>query len=157
MAGYDPLTVEKLAAAFYRRAEKKDGGAGYPYSPAAATKEIAKKTGAPHSRLVPIVASVYYSENGKRSPLPIPKTKRTEARIAAAVRARRDAGGRLGRWEVIAVSLSETLGRPVAVAAVRSLYLRAGGSETASYTGRGTRVGAPDTRGDEAAEVVATL
>jgi hypothetical protein len=128
----------------------------YPYSPARATAAIAKRYGYPKSRLIPIVAEVYYAANGVRSPLPKSATKGRKS-LASAVRKRRDAGGRLGRWEVVAYSTAATLGRPVSVAAVRALFREAGGDEAKSYTGTGTRKGAPETRTDEVAELTGSL
>jgi hypothetical protein len=148
--------ARREARRYYRATEKKDGGEGYPYSPADATKSAARKSGLPASRLVPVVAAVYYEENGSRSPLPASAAKGAAA-LARAIRSRRDAGGRLGRWEVVAASAAATLGRPVPVAAVRALYEKGGGDLALSYTGRGTRVGAPATREDETAEIEATL
>ena len=136
-----------------------EGAGTYPYSPARATNAVAKRYGYPKSRLIPLAADVYYRENGERSPLPIRARKNggyTERAIADAVRKRRDARGRLGRWEVIAYSLAATLGTPVSVPAVRAYYRLAGGDTDASYTGRGTRKGAPKTRTSETLEISAS-
>ena len=138
-------------------ADEADENLSFPYSPARATAALAKRYGYPASRLVGPIADVYYRENGTRAPLSI-RAKRdggySDAAIASAVAKRRNDGGRLGRWEVIGYSLAETLGRTVPLSAVRA-YARASGkvSETASYTGRGTRAGAIATRTDETAEV----
>jgi len=151
-------TLLRAARDEYGRDEA-DDDATYPYSPARATTALAKKYGtrAPaRSRLVPLVAEVYYEENGRRSPLVVPARKTDAARktaLAKAVLKRREEGGRLGRWDVIAYSASETLGRPVSVATIRALFRLAGGDETRSYTGRGTRRGAFETRYDETAEI----
>jgi len=137
-----------------------DGAGSYPYSPARATKAVAKKRNVPASRLVGLVAEVYYRENGSRSPLRFARGKATPAAVRNAVRKRRDARGRLGRWEVIAYSLAAALGTPdavPAVATVKRYYDEAGGDRDASYTGRGTRAGAPKTRESETAEVDTTL
>lgn len=150
---YDPKTVTKAAKTIYVAELKKDKTL-YPFSPAAATKTLATRYGVPAARLVPIVAAVYYEENGRRSPLSLPAS-RTPSSLAKAVRKARDAGGRLGRWEVLAWRLGEALGRPVSVAAVRGLYEKGGGSSDASYTGRGTRAGAVATRSDATVEVEA--
>ena len=71
--------------------------------------------------------------------------------LRASVRRRRDAGGRLGRWNVLASSASAALGRPVSEREVKALYVAAGRDLSASYTGRGTRAGATATREDAAA------
>ena len=147
--------AKREARRFYRATLRKTPDA-FPLSPAAATKAAAKKSGIPASRLVPVVAAVYYEENGSRAPLPKSAAKGGAA-LARAIRSRRDAGGRLGRWEVVAASAAATLGRPVSVAAVRALYEKGGGDLALSYTGRGTRAGAPETRTDETVEIEATL
>jgi hypothetical protein len=141
--------ARKAARAFYLSEEKKNP-AGYPFSPAGATKKAAEKSGLPASRLVPVVAAVYYEENGKRSPV----SAKTPKGIATAIRKRRDAGGRLARWEVLASSLAagETPRDSYPVVAIRAIYENAGGDLAASYTGRGTRVAAPKTRESETAE-----
>jgi len=148
-----PKEIARLARVEYARDEA-DATKVYPYSPARATAKIARRKDAPRTGLVGKVAEVYYEENGVRSPLAFPRGKATPAAIASAVAKRRNAGGRLGRWEVIAASLSAGLGRPVSVAAVRAFAKLGGVSETASYTGRGTRAGAVATRTSETAEVV---
>lgn len=148
----DKLEIAKKAArAFYLSEEKKNAG-GYPYSPAAATKAAEKKSGLPASRLVPVVAAVYYEENGKRTPI-----GGTGAKLAKAIRSRRDAGGRLARWEVISASLvaGENGRESWPISAIRAMYEKGGGDLATSYTGRGTRVAAPATREDETAEVTA--
>jgi hypothetical protein len=145
-------TVRNAARAEYAKDEA-NAEVVYPYSPARATKALGSRKGYPAaSRLIGLVAEVYYAENGSRSPLPKSAAKGTRS-FASAVRKRRDAGGRLGRWEVIAASAAETLGRPVSVPAVRAAYLASGGDLDSSYTGRGTRVGAPATRESETAEL----
>ena len=155
MAKRTPLETAKATAVAFYRAEEKKNPSGYPYSPADATRAASKASGIPFSRLVPVVAAVYYAENGSRSPIRFRAAKPSEKAIASAVAKRRNAGGRLGRWEVVAASLSAGLGRPVSVAAVRAFAKIGGVSETASYTGRGTRAGAVATRTSETAEVVA--
>jgi hypothetical protein len=130
----------------------------FPYSPARATAAIAKRYGIPADPLVGLVAEVYYRENGTRAPLAIRVGKSgrpTEKAVATAVRKRRDARGRLGRWEVLAYSLATALDlaeRP-SVGVVKAYYDAAGGDRAASYTGRGTRVGAPATRASATAEI----
>jgi hypothetical protein len=153
----NPLEIAKSTARAFYVSEIEADPTGYPFSPADATKAAAKKSGLPASRLVPVVAAVYYEENGKRAPLSFSRGKATPAAVRSAVRKRRDAGGRLGRWEVVAVSLGVAIGRPVSVATVRALYSDAGGNLDESYTGRGTRAGAPTTRESETAEVDTTI
>jgi hypothetical protein len=148
----EKLEIAKREAGRFYRAEIRKNPDAFPFSPAKATKSAAAKSGIPASRLIPVVAAVYYDENGSRAPLPATAAKGPKS-LATAIRKRRDAGGRLGRWEVIAASASATLGRPVSVAAVRALYEKGGGDLDVSYTGRGTRAGAPATREDETAEV----
>lgn len=152
---YDPAEARKLALAEYAREAKKDPNAvALGLSPAAATKKIAEKYGRTSASVAPVVALVFFRENGRRNPLPLPKTRNAKT-LASAVRKRRDAGGTLGRWETLAASLAESLGRPVSESAVRSLYAKSGADPLASYVGRGTRVSAPKTREDESAELAA--
>jgi hypothetical protein len=148
-------TLKKDARAFYALGDEANGSEK-PYSPANATNAIAKKRSYPKSRLIDIVADVYYAENGAAFPLPASAANSTRS-FRSAVKKRRDARGRLGRWEVIAESASATLGTPVSVAAIRSAFAKAGGDETTSYTGRGTRAQATATRADETIEVESTL
>jgi len=137
-------------------------------SPARATTALAERYGIPRGPLVGLVAEVYYEGNGAAVPLDIAplverKTPAARARaeaayaagIAEAVRARRDARGHLGRWEVIRYAYAAALdldpsARPTDDA-IRALYARAGGDLATSYTGRGTRKGVPATRVDAAA------
>jgi hypothetical protein len=126
---------------------------GAPLSPAATTTALAEKYDRSRGPLVGLVAEVYYAENGARFPLAFRAAKPKAATVAKAVRERRDAGGRLARWEVIAYSLAAGLGRPVSVSAVRELYVAAGGNLGSSYSGRGTRAGAKATREDATAEL----
>jgi hypothetical protein len=135
----------------------------YPLSPARATKVASAKTGLPpKGAVVGIVAAVYYRENGLRSPLAFDRLAKngrpTEAGIGRAVRKARDLRGRLARWEVLAVRLAVALDldpEAVSVAAVEGYYALAGGDKLASYSGRGTRAGAPKTRASATAEVSA--
>lgn len=130
-------------------------------SPASATKAAAKASGIPASRLVSVVADLFYLENGSRAPISFPRAGAngpSKKAVATAVRKARDEGGRLARWEVVAVRLAVGLGkdpRAVSVAAVKALYDLSGADRSLSYTGRGTRAAAPETRTDETAEVVA--
>ena len=153
-----PLDLARETARAFYAAEETARPADYPYSPADATKAAASASGIPASRLVPVVAAVYYLENGRRAPISFRAKNPTKATIAKAVVARRDRGGRLGRWEVVAASLATGLGKDpaaVSVAAVKALYDLASDrrKDGASYTGRGTRAGAVETRTDETAEV----
>jgi hypothetical protein len=154
---YSPADVRKIAEKAYAK-ELASYGDDAPNAllPALAKREIAKRTGLPISRLASLVDPVYFRENGLRNPLPLPAS-RTPRSLAVAIRKRRDAGGTLGRYETLAASASAALGRPVSEAAVRALYAKGGGDPDASYTGRGTRVGAPKTRASETAEVETTL
>jgi hypothetical protein len=149
-----PSAVSKLAAAEYLRDEA-NPAVSFPYSPARATAVIGRRKDSPETGLIGIVAEVYYRENGTRSPLVFPRGKATPAGIASAVAKRRKAGGRLGRWDVIAYSLGAALGEPgrkVSLPAVRRYAENGGVSLDSSYTGRGTRKGAPATRSDATAE-----
>jgi hypothetical protein len=155
-------TLRNRARAEYA-VDEANGEIAFPYSPARATAAIAKRYGLPASRLVGLVAAVYYEENGTRAPLSFGRTGKdglpTAKAIARAVRKARDERGRLARWEVLAYRLAAGLGTDtvVSVAAVRAYYRNGGGDEAASYTGNGTRAGAPKTREDETAEIDATL
>jgi hypothetical protein len=133
-----------------------EGAGTYPFSPAATTTKVAKAYRYPRSRLVGLVADVYYAENGRRSPLPASAAKGPKS-LAREVARRRRAGGRLGRWEVVAYSAEAAIGRPVALSAVRALAKAGGVDLDASYTGRGTRAGATKTRTDETAETLEGL
>jgi len=124
---------------------------GTVLEPAAAKKAIREKVGRP---VEGIVDPVYFELRGRDNPLSLP-AKPNARSIAVAVRKRRDGGGPLGRWESVAAAASEALGRPVSVSTAKALYAKGGGDLAASYTGRGTRVGAPATYGDLAEEVPA--
>jgi hypothetical protein len=143
--------AKKTARASYAREIKKTPDA-YPLSPADATRAAEKATGVPFSRLVPVVAAVYYEENGKLSPI-----SGKGAALSKKIRSRRDAGGRLARWEVIQASLvaGENGRESWPLPTIRAMYEKGGGDLATSYTGRGTRVAAPETRTDETAEVTA--
>jgi hypothetical protein len=149
---YSPADVRKIAEKAYAKELASYGDD----APNALLPALAKRTGLPISRLASLVDPVYFRENGLRNPLPLPAS-RTPRSLAVAIRKRRDAGGTLGRYETLAASASAALGRPVSEAAVRALYAKGGGDPDASYTGRGTRVGAPKTRASETAEVETTL
>jgi hypothetical protein len=114
---------------------------GSPLSPAPAVKAISEKAGRDS---LSIVSAVYFRMNGEMNPLPA--TAANSARsLRSAVRKRRDGGGTLGRWESVAASAAATLGRPVSEKEAKDLYSKGGGNLDASYTGRGTRVAAPET------------
>jgi hypothetical protein len=134
--------------------------AGLPLSPAKTTAALAAKYGVPSGPLVGLVAEVYYAGNGREFPI-LPKKTRagrvTELGLAKAVRERRDARGRLGRWDVIRYAVAAGRGdspdaRPTD-SAVRELYAKGGGDLATSYTGRGTRAGVPATRESATAEL----
>lgn len=148
----DAASLYALALAEAENGSPREGFGVYPLSPAGATSILADASVFPRTLLVPTVADVFYRENGIRSPLAKSAAK-SDAALADAIRDRRSAGGRLGRWEVVAYSASETLGRTVSVAEVKRLYADAGGDLAASYTGRGTRAGATATRTDETAAI----
>jgi hypothetical protein len=68
------------------------------------------------------------------------------AALARSVASRRRKGGRLARWDVLRASVaSATDARIPSVGEVKALAERGGIDLDASYTGRGTRVGAPAT------------
>lgn len=125
----------------------------------------AKKIGGTPDLYLGTVDPVYYRLLGASEPLvrangdPLldAKGKATTSTVRSSVRRRRDAGGRLGRWNVLASSLSAALGRKVSEPETKRLYSAAGGDLDASYTGRGTRVGAPATYEVEPVETEATL
>jgi hypothetical protein len=160
-----PLDVAiATATKFYRETIRRNPN-GFPFSPAKATEAAAAASGIPKSRLIGTVAAVYYRENGERAPLAgirIAKAsgRPTAASAAKAVAKARNAGGRLGRWEVLAyryaAAVSAATGAPErvpSVDAIRELAVAGGIVLEASYTGRGTRAGAKATRTDETAEL----
>jgi hypothetical protein len=156
-----PGRIATLATAFYASEVAKIAAGTYdrtlPLSPDRATNAIAgRKDSPPKSRIIGLVAEAYYAGNGAAFPLPKSAAKGRKS-LAAAILARREKGGRLGRWDVIRYSAEATLGRPVALSTVKDLYDEAGGDRERSYTGRGTRAAAPLTRGDEAAELEGSL
>lgn len=99
----------------------------------------------------------YYRLAGLATPLPpAPKSKPyatkdglASASLARAIRVRRDSGV---RWEVLAASVEAATGVRYSVGVVRALYEKGGGEIESSYVGRGTRIGAPATYDDGAAE-----
>lgn len=132
--------------------ERKAVGGSTAILPASAKKTLAARYGVEAGKFASSVDPVYFAENGRANPIPLP-AKATPRSTATAVRKRRDAGTTLGRWESVAASLAASLGRPVSESAVRSLYAKGGGNLAASYVGRGTRKAAPETRADASAEV----
>lgn len=138
-----PASIADLAAAAYR------AGLSLP----AARKSVAASTGRDASTLYGVVDPIYFRLAGLASPLPaLPKSARPgtaayAAALASRVAARRDAGV---RWETVAASTEATIGRRVSVAEAKALYRAAGRDPFASYVGRGTRAGAPETRYDVA-------
>jgi hypothetical protein len=58
----------------------------------------------------------------------------------------RFAGRSLVRWEAVAASLSESLGKGVSVREVAAIFATAPDAPKESYAGRGTRIAAPDSR-----------
>lgn len=137
--GDSPAKIRAAAEKSYD-AERKSTGGDDPLSPALAKRKIAESVGRP---VEGIVDPVYFDRNGRARPLAL--RAKTEKSVALAIRKRRDAGGTLGRWESVASAASEALGRPVSVALAKRLYDLGGGDLLASYTGRGTRAGAPKT------------
>lgn len=138
--GDGPAKIRAAAESEYAADRKAAGSATDALSPARAKREIAKRVGRP---VEGIVDPVYFRENGIANPI---SAKTTKA-LATAVRKRRDGGGTLGRWESVAAAAS------VSVAVARKLYADGGGDLDSSYTGRGTRVGAPKTYSDLASAV----
>ena len=156
-----PAEIRALADAEYL-ADEANPALSFPYSPAEATKRIAAALSIPYP--VGIVAEAYYAGNGRNAPLDIRSRAKdgrpTPASIRAAVRKRRDGRGRLGRWEVVGYALDAALGvdpGTTSAKSLKALYAEAGGDLDASYTGRGTRAGAPATRASASAEIDATL
>jgi len=96
---------------------------------------------------------VYFVAIGAANPLPVGTDAKPGA-IATAIRRRRDGrdgatvpnegatkGLGLRRWETVAASASAALGRKVSVSDASRIY-----GQKESYTGKGTRAGAPGTR-----------
>lgn len=145
--GAAPAAIRAAAEKAYAAEAKATPGEAL--SPAKAKRAIAEKVGRP---VEGIVDPVYFDKNGRAFPLPAAAAK-TARSLAVAIRKRRDGGGTLGRWESVASAASETLARPVSVAEAKRLYAKGGGDLETSYTGRGTRVGAPGTYEDLASAV----
>lgn len=138
--GAAPAKIRAAAEAEYEAERKATGSPTEPLSPAKAKNLIAGRVGRP---VEGIVDPVYFRENGLANPI----EAKTTAALAKLVRSRRDAGGTLGRWESVAAAAS------VSVAVAKKLYADGGGDLASSYTGRGTRVGAPKTYEDLASSV----
>ncbi len=136
--GASPAKIRAAAEAEYEAEAK--GIENPVLAPARAKREIAAKVGRP---VEGIVDPVYFRENGLRNPI----EAKTPKGLAAGIRRRRDAGGTLGRWESVAASAG------VSVAVAKDLYAKGGGDLASSYTGRGTRVGAPKTYEDLSSSV----
>lgn len=149
-----------VVAAVSRAARKEDGDLAAKVLPAIRVK-LAADLGGTADLYYGTADPVYYAEIGRRRPLgkadgsPLAAEGETvrKAVLVASVRRRRDAGGRLARWNVIAASASAALGRPVSERTIKDLYAASGRDLAASYVGRGTRAGAVATRDDASAEV----
>jgi hypothetical protein len=79
-----------------------------------------------------LVSPVYWALTGAANPIPGKSEKVRNAALA-----KRRASG--VRFEVLAASLSASLGRPVGKAEVLARLVSAGTDPDATYTGRGTR------------------
>jgi hypothetical protein len=150
----EALEIAKKEALRVYRAEEKKGVALADRSPAGATKKAAEKSGLSFAKLVPVVAAVYYRENGNRAE-PIGGSGLALAKKVARCRA---AGGRLARWEVLSYRVAAGLGRPepVSIPVLKALDLKgreALGLVGNSYVGKGTRIAAPETKTDDTAEI----
>jgi hypothetical protein len=119
-------------------------------SPAPLARLAAEVTGLSADKLLAPVSALVWRDLGSLRPLPVTET--TEEHYAALTREARDAdlGERLGRWDVLAWRLAWGIhdltgedSAPRTVAKTRALYDLAGGVSAASWTGRGSRAGAP--------------
>jgi hypothetical protein len=146
------LVRSGIASAIRKNGE--DGDLGATVLPAIREK-VAADLGGIGADYYGTADPVYYREVGARRPLVSASGKALVAEdgklpakrvLVAAVRARRDAGGRLARWNVLAASATAALGRTVSEREVKALYAASGRDLDASYTGRGTRAGAAATR-----------
>lgn len=122
-------------------------------------KALAKSLGGDASLYLGTADPAYYRLVGLDAPLSDAKGKPlsatpTASALRSSIRRRRDAGT---RWEVLAASTEATLGRKVSIPEAKALYAKGGGDLDASYVGRGTRVGAPETYADGAAAIEATV
>lgn len=118
----------------------------------AVRKILAATLGGSPSLYLGTADPVYYRLLGLSTPLADGKGTLLPADAAprvlrAAVKRRRDSGV---RWNVLAASIEATTGRRTSDDEAKALYAKAGGDLDASYTGRGTRVGAPSTYDDVA-------
>jgi hypothetical protein len=149
-----------VRAAVAKAARKTDGDLAASVLPAIRVS-LAETLGGTADLYYGTADPVYYREIGTRRPLakadgsPLAPEGKTVAKnvLVAAVRRRRDAGGRLGRWNVLAASAAAALGRPVSERETKALYAASGRDLDASYVGRGTRAGAVATREDAAAAI----
>lgn len=146
--------IRRFAVSLYDRATKLPE----------ARRKIAAALGESPATVISITDATYYRTLGERNPLPA-SANRGPAALAAAVRKRRDGSdraklaegtppglaGSLRRWDTLAASATAATGTKVSRADVEALYVRAGGDPEASYTGRGTRLGARKTYGANAA------
>lgn len=140
-----PKTKKSESRADYlRRATSLLYGAGLALP--ATRKAIAVALGetADGTGLLGTVDPIYYRLAGLSSPLSLSgKSEKARATsLAKSVRRRRDEGV---RWEILRGSAEAAIGRPVGDREIRDLYSSGGGNLGASYAGRGTRVGAPET------------
>lgn len=122
---------------------------------AATRKVLGKEFGESPDAFLGTADPIYYRLKGEADPIVVPgsptrRDGKPTATFAKAVRRRLDAGNRLN---VVAASASVTLGRKVTTREVKALYAAAGGDLDTRYAGRGTRVGAPGTYGDDAAAI----
>jgi hypothetical protein len=152
---FDLKKVATAARKLYRREVAKTGST--IVDPGSLYREVAASLSYPESRVLAPVARTIYSETGAANPLAV-GPKSAASAVANAVVRRRNAGGTLGRWDVLRVSLAVSLGRPVSIAALKALYeagtgILAGFDRDGSYIGRGTRVGAPRTYLSEVEEL----
>lgn len=150
-----------IAAAIRKNGENGDLGAAVLPGIRAALAADPKVEGSDAALFYGTADPVYYREIGLARPLVrvsdgaplVSGGKVSKASLVAAVKARRDAGGRLGRWNVLAASATAALGRTVSERETKALYAASGRDLAESYTGRGTRAGATATREDAATAI----
>jgi len=112
---------------------------------------VAAKLGGSGADYYGTVDPIYYRTVGFAYPLAVSGTAvlrdgTYSAALARSVAARRRKGGRLARWDVLRASVAAaTDGRLPSDSEVKALADRGGVDLDSSYTGRGTRVGAPAT------------
>jgi hypothetical protein len=150
-----PADLASLARSAYAAELKAAPRGTKVLSPVATTRALAEKFGGGTARVASPVARVYYAENGRRNPLPIPADA-TPAKLRDAILARRfaptlsdgsgisaDGNATLGRWETIAASAAASLGRRVSPAEVKRI---ASEKYEETWIGRGTKAAAPSAR-----------